>query len=309
MPPRASTPPPTFSLPLLSPPPAPRRGRRLNPRNRTENINRHRRYASLDSITEMSGYGWEQDVSMDVMVFDDAEDCLVVYDGGDEDESEDTRDSQDEMDVEMGFQGGKLEHDQRHERCDTPIPQQPVFSYPSTTSASQQRFVTPFSNTDMAWEGNSSHTPVPPTPRLTHVKPVPFSSPPVLPSSSPPTFSPTTCYLPKTQQHLRSQTMHYHNQDPQTRENVTPVRPSAGISAFGFPSSSVHSSDGAFTSSPAGFGSASLYSGGTIPSSPILPTNGVKRGLDVVEEGDGGMGIGQRYVSKKFKHGMGLEDI
>lgn len=108
MPPRASTPPPTFSLPLLSPPPAPRRGRRLNPRNRTENINRHRRYASLDSITEMSGYGWEQDVSMDVMVFDDAEDCLVVYDGGDEDESEDTRDSQDEMDVEMGFQGGKV---------------------------------------------------------------------------------------------------------------------------------------------------------------------------------------------------------
>lgn len=48
---------------------------------------------------------------MDAMVLNSEEDDLMAYDGSDEDESDETSENGDQMDVEMSFQNSKIRAD------------------------------------------------------------------------------------------------------------------------------------------------------------------------------------------------------
>ncbi|KAK8255693.1 hypothetical protein IWZ00DRAFT_485587 [Phyllosticta capitalensis] len=312
MPPRLTTPSPPSSPYTFSPPPAPRRARHLQPQNRNKNVLHHRRYNSLDSITTRPVYGWEQeqDPTMDAMVLDSEEDDLMAYDGSDEDESDETSENGDQMDTDQ--RSGTLSNKSQNKLClvrgDYSAPPQPAISSLLTTTA-RQPFTAPLDNmeapmdTDMGWKNDVSHSPMPSTPRLAKVMPVPFSSPPVFPESSPvvpaTTFG-TMVHLPQAQQ---QQTKHHPYPDAQMMGPTTLFRSYNRTTSLDDAPSSVYSSDGFLNSSPAGFGIASLRSSYTIPSSPIQLTSGVKRPL-IEEEGADGKGTKQEKKTKKAKMGM-----
>ncbi|KAK8255624.1 hypothetical protein HDK77DRAFT_479197 [Phyllosticta capitalensis] len=261
---------------MLSPPAAPRRGHnRLI--TRPHNLHRARRYSSPGCGSTRPVSSWEEAMMLD------EEDVYMMegeleYMGDDEEDIDMDENDKDreEMDVQFETEKGRVKPQHQYkQRKVTPVPWNVAFSSspPAITSTGVTGNLRTILETNMdeesGWDDSLRRLPVPPTPRLAKVLPVPSSSPVVPPSSSP-------------EQATHHQTTHQ------------------GAAFFSHPTTTGDSSQ--YSSSPAVFSTASSSNGSlTFVSSPLTRSSKRSHEQLVEDEGDGNGSGMSKMGSSPFK--------